>query len=55
MGQLKFEIKSPFIPLFSKGDSSFQDFKTLFGKGEGEIFGGTVKELCGEFLRQDIK
>jgi hypothetical protein len=38
MAHLKFELKSPFIPLFSKGDFSVQDFKPLFGKeGKGEI------------------
>ena len=46
MAQLKFELKSPFIPLFSKGDFSVQDFQPLFGKeGKGEIFGGTAKEI----------
>jgi hypothetical protein len=56
MAQLKFELKSPFIPLFSKGDFSVQDFQPLFGKeGKGRFLAERRRKLCGESLRQDIK
>jgi hypothetical protein len=32
-------LKSPSIPLYSKGDVSFQDSTPLWKSGEGEIFG----------------
>jgi hypothetical protein len=38
MAPLEFELKSPFIPLFQRGDFSVQDFKPLFGKeGKGRF------------------
>jgi hypothetical protein len=32
-------LKSPFIPLFSKGEFSLYEFNPSLEKGEGEIFG----------------
>ena len=41
---------------FSKGGISSVGSKPLFWKrGEGEIFGGTVRELCSELLGQDTR
>jgi hypothetical protein len=41
MAQLKFEVKSPFVPLFQRGIFLFRTLNPSLEKGEGEIFGGT--------------
>jgi hypothetical protein len=39
MAQLKFELKSPFTPLCSKGDFSVQDFNpSLEKRGRGDFW-----------------
>jgi hypothetical protein len=47
----------PLNPPFFKGGISSVGLKPLFGKlwkrGEGEIFGGTARELRSEFRGQD--
>jgi hypothetical protein len=45
MAQLKFELKSPFIPLFQRGIFLFRTLTPLWKRGEGEIFGGTATEI----------
>jgi hypothetical protein len=56
MATAEVALKSPSIPLFQRGNFPRMLFP-LFGKacpersrreGEGEIFGGTERELCGE-------
>jgi hypothetical protein len=53
MAQLKFELKSPFIPLFQRGSFLFRTLNPSFEKRGRGRFVGMAKELCGEFLRQD--
>ena len=41
------------LPLFKGGISSVALKPPLWKRGEGEIFGGTARELYGEFLGQN--
>jgi hypothetical protein len=36
----EFELKSPFVPLFQRGEFFFPTLTPLWQRGEGEIFGG---------------
>jgi hypothetical protein len=34
------DLKSPFVPVFQRGEFLFPDSKPVWQRGEGEIFGG---------------
>ena len=53
-GAAEVELKSPFVPLFSKGEFSPRDFNPPFGKeGKGRFSNEMTRRLYYEFWGQD--
>ena len=53
MGAIEVILKSPSVPLFSKGDFFRRILTPLWKRGEGEIFGEVRQESYSELLEQD--
>src|SRR5438132_11180953 len=55
MAWLKFALKSPLVPLFQRWNFLCRTLTPLWKRGEGEIFGGTVRDnYVANFWRRTL-